>query len=181
MLLLQIHLSEPRFRPALAIAQSRLTASIFSTAKQAIPRYRSEQPRKIRRVADFFGDREVLSLSESDVHRYSEARLTGKSGTGKAVRLGTVWSELTALKIACAWATRHRVNGNRKLLTENPLAGISIPQESTTGEAFRSHHPARGMSTSPFGAPKITGRSHAGTFSMLGEGHLHDQSASWRA
>ena len=60
--------------------------------------YRKEQPRKIRRVAAFFGrDREVLSLSESDVHRYSEARLTGKNGTGTAVRVGTVWSELTAL------------------------------------------------------------------------------------
>ena len=94
--------------------------------------YRKEQPRKMRQVANFFGhDREVLSLSESDVHRYSEARLTGKTSNGKAVRLGTVWSELTAIKIACAWATRHRVNGNRKLLRENPLVGISIPQESS--------------------------------------------------
>ena len=60
--------------------------------------YRKEQPRKMRRVADFFGpDREVLSLSESDVHRYSEARLRGKTNNRKAVRLGTVWSELTAV------------------------------------------------------------------------------------
>ena len=95
-------------------------------------RYRQDQPRKIRKVAEFFGrDREVLSLSESDVHSYSEARLTGKTGTGKAVRRGTVWGELTALKIAISWAVRHRVNGNRKLLLENPLAGISIPQESS--------------------------------------------------
>lgn len=94
--------------------------------------YRRDQPRKIRKVADFLGrDREVLSLSESDVHRYSEARRTGKTGAGNAVRLGTIWGELTALKIACSWATRHRVNGNRKLLPENPLAGISIPQESS--------------------------------------------------
>ena len=86
--------------------------------------YRKEQPRKIRRVADFFGhNRKILSLSESDVHRYSEARLRGNTSDGKAVRLGTVWSELTALKIACRWATR------RKLLRKNPLADISIPQE----------------------------------------------------
>ncbi len=86
--------------------------------------YRKEQPRKLRRVADFFGhSQKVSSLSESDVHRYSEARLMGKTGSGKAVRRGTVWSELTALKIACRWATK------RKLLRENPLADISIPQE----------------------------------------------------
>ena len=86
--------------------------------------YRKEQPRKLRRVADFFGhNQKVSSLSESDVHRYSEARLMGKTGSGKAVRRGTVWSELTALKIACRWATK------RKLLRENPLAEISIPQE----------------------------------------------------
>lgn len=94
--------------------------------------YRKEQARKVHFVAKVFGrDREVLSLSESDVRRFAEQRLSGKIGHGKPVRLGTVWSELTALKIACSWGVRHRVNGNRKLLSENPLYGISIPQESS--------------------------------------------------
>ena len=92
--------------------------------------YRTGQPRRLRLVVDFLGrDREVLSISESDVHRYSEARRTGKHGSGRKIRAGTIWSELTSLKIACAWATRHRMNGGRRLLPENPLLGVSIPQE----------------------------------------------------
>lgn len=86
--------------------------------------YKKEQPRKLRRLAEFLGpDREVRSLCKSDIERFTAARLA----TG--VRRGTIWHDLTALKIAVSWSTEHLNSSGAPLLASNPIAKIRIKQE----------------------------------------------------
>jgi integrase len=85
---------------------------------------------KLRLVMDFLGaDREVRSLSESDVERYKQARMRGEHGTRASVGATTTRSELVALRTMLNWATRQRSALGKPLLEYNPLRGMRLPVE----------------------------------------------------
>jgi len=89
------------------------------------PRTQREDRRKLERVVKFLGhDREVRSLSDSDVARYTQARLEGNK-----VRARTVEADLVALNTMLNWATRRRNHHGQPVLERNPLHGARFPRE----------------------------------------------------
>ncbi len=89
------------------------------------PRTQREDRRKLERVVKFLGhDREVRSLSDSDVARYTQARLEGNK-----VRARTVEADLVALNTMLNWATRRRNHHGQPVLERNPLHGTRFPRE----------------------------------------------------
>lgn len=82
----------------------------------------------------FGRDFAVDDLSPHHVDAYAAARKSGavvspRHRTGApGVRAGTVRNELHLLAAMLKWAQGHRVRG-RRLLTVDPLAGVSVPQE----------------------------------------------------
>jgi integrase len=108
------------------LSLNRLHATYLSSPQHAAkkPRTRREDRRKLDRVIGFLGpERDVGSLSESDVCRYSQKRRRG------GVRDGTIGADLLALVNALNWATRERDSCGRRLLSENPLRGVALPKE----------------------------------------------------
>jgi len=88
-------------------------------------RTQREDRRKLERVVKFLGhDREVRSLSDSDVARYTQARLEGDK-----VRTRTVQADLVTLRTMLNWGTRQRNAQGRPLLEYNPLRGVKLPGE----------------------------------------------------
>jgi integrase len=79
-------------------------------------------------------DRAVEDLSQLDVDSYAHARRSGviKSGRHRTPHTGvfdgTIRNELHFLLSMIAWAQAYRVGG-RRLLTNNPLYGATIPRE----------------------------------------------------
>src|SRR5690606_32734948 len=100
-------------------------------------KHRRETKQRLKLVVGFLGgDREVRSLTPSDVERYKEARLSGSvrpAGRKQdgGVRYGTVWHDLVALSRALNWAVGHRDARGRQLLAANPLAGVRLPREAS--------------------------------------------------
>ncbi len=94
-------------------------------------RTQAEDRRKLEQVMSFLGrDRDVTTISPSDVQRYVEARTAGRcSASGKPVRARAVAADLVALSIMCNWATRERTNDGTPLLAHNPMRGIRLPVE----------------------------------------------------
>ncbi len=75
-------------------------------------------------------ERDVLSLSDSDIERYKQARLRGEYGpNGQGVRARAIEADLVALRTMLNWATRHRNGRGRPLLEYNPLRGVKLPSE----------------------------------------------------
>ena len=88
--------------------------------------------------------RDVRSLSESDVIRYSMARRQGDSQIigvpeGRTVRDRTIECDLLALDRALNWGTRERNETGRRLLKENPWYGIKFPKERNTRRPVMTH------------------------------------------
>ena len=108
-------------------------------------RTRKEDARKLRRVVNFLGpNRNVVSLSESDVRRYSTARRAGdKRLQGVvpevAVKDRTVELDLVLLMAAFNWATRERTSTGRRLVRENPLHGVKLPREKNPRRPVMRH------------------------------------------
>lgn len=98
-------------------------------------KHRGEAKRKLQLVGEFFGlEREVESLSRSDVDRFIEARRTGAIRPAKSQRNGGVGMtairhDLVALKTALNWAVGYRDARGRQLLAANPLVGLKLPRE----------------------------------------------------
>src|SRR5258708_8133402 len=71
-------------------------------------RTQAEDRRKLEQVMSFLGrDRDVTTISPSDVQRYVEARMAGQcSASGKPVRARAVAADLVAPCIMFNWATR---------------------------------------------------------------------------
>ncbi len=90
-----------------------------------------EDRRKLDLVLGFVGpDRDVMTLSPSDVQGYTEARMSGRYGpTGKPVRARAVAADLVALNVMLNWATRERKTDGTPLLACNPLRGVRFPAE----------------------------------------------------
>ena len=108
-------------------------------------RTQKEDAKKLRRVVTFLGpNRNVVSLSESDVRRYSAARRAGdKRLQGivpeAAVKDRTVELDLVLLMAALNWATRERTSTGRRLLGENPLHGVKLPREKNPRRPVMRH------------------------------------------
>jgi len=88
----------------------------------------------------FFGPEcDVTKLTEHDQRAFTKKRLAGgiKSGKDKhgkdklteAVRPRSVEADLTLLSTLLNWATTVRIQSGRRLLDQNPLAGIRKPRE----------------------------------------------------
>lgn len=100
----------------------------FNAKKERTQR---EDQRRLERLLWFLGpERDVASLSPSDMQRYTEARSHGQYGpTGKPVRPRTIAADLVALSTMLNWATRERTSQGKPLLQYNPLRGVKLPVE----------------------------------------------------
>ena len=95
-------------------------------------------------VAFLGPNRDVRSLSESDMHRYSMARRQGDlhsrgSPRGGTVRDRTIECDLLTLDRALNWGQRERNETGRRLLRENPWYGIKLPREKNPRRPVMTH------------------------------------------
>ena len=132
--------------------QETLTIGMLAQLYLESPQHLSKKPRTQRadqrcleRVIAFLGStRDVATLSESDVRRYTLARRQGDP-TLKGVTPGRpVWDraveqDLVMLMTALDWATRERTTTGRRLLRENPLTGVRLPKEKNPERPVMSH------------------------------------------
>jgi integrase len=108
-------------------------------------RTQREEGAMLRRVVAFLGPtRNVQSLSESDVRRYTLARRRGdqsivRTRLGTPVRNRTIEADLEMLRRTLNWATRERTPVGRRLVTENPLVGVKLPAESNPRRPVLTH------------------------------------------
>ncbi len=116
------------------------------------PRTQRADQRCLERVIAFLGStRDVATLSESDVRRYTLARRQGdptlKGVTpGRPVRDRAVELDLVMLMTALNWATRERTTTGRRLLRENPLTGV---RDETVQSASVRRLAAAGLQVGP--------------------------------
>jgi len=135
-----------------ALEDESLTLGMLVELYLASPRHAAKKPRsqrsdegRLKRVVAFLGPtRDVRSLSESDVIRYSMARRQGDSQIigvpeGRTVRDRTIECDLLALDRALNWGTRERNETGRRLLKENPWYGIRFPKERNTRRPVMTH------------------------------------------
>lgn len=119
-----------------------LTLGMLETIYLESPQHLAKKPltqksdeRSLKRVVAFLGPkRNVLSLSESDVQRFWQARRRGDKSLqritpDRAVSDGTVLADMVSLLTALNWALRERKSDGRRLLKENPLFGVRLPKE----------------------------------------------------
>jgi integrase len=108
-------------------------------------RTRDEDGRRLERVVTFLcASREVGTLSESDVRRFTAARRRGDPSLigvkpNVAVRDRSVQADLVALHTMLNWSAKERDSRGRRLATENPLRGIAIPREKNPRRPLMSH------------------------------------------
>jgi integrase len=135
-----------------AIEDESLTLGMLQTLYLASPQHaakreptRHSDKQALARVVGFLGaDRNVLSLSESDVKRFTMARRQGATGLmglkkGTAVRDRTIEQDLLILSRALNWAQRERTSTGRRLLKENPWQGIRLPRERNPRRPLMNH------------------------------------------
>jgi len=135
-----------------ALEDESLTLGMLAELYLASPRHAAKKPRsqrsdkgRINRVVAFLGPtRDVRSLSESDVIRYSMARRQGSPDLqgipeGQTVRERTIECDLLALDRALNWGTRERNESGRRLLKENPWYGVKFPKEKNPRRPVMSH------------------------------------------
>lgn len=93
------------------------------------PRTQREDRRKLERVLGFVNpDRDVMSLTVTDVERYKGARLRGECG-GTKVGMRAVEADLSVLRAMLNWGIRQRTSRGMPLLPYNPLQGVKLPRE----------------------------------------------------
>ena len=130
-------------RLTLGLVRELYLQSVQHLGKQA--RTQQHDAQKLRRVVAFLGpNRDVASLSESDLRRYTMVRRTGAAtlehvAIGRAVRDRTVEADLKLLVGALHWATRERTSTGRRLLREHPLVGVRLPKELNPQRPVMSH------------------------------------------
>jgi len=135
-----------------ALDQETLTIGMAAQLYLESPQHLSKKPltqrcdkRELERVVAFLGaSRDVASLSESDVRRFTMARRQGDPNLkyvvpGKPVRDRTIEMDLVTLMTALNWAARERNSTGRRLLKENPLTGIRLPKEKNPERPVMSH------------------------------------------
>ncbi len=135
-----------------AFAQETLTIGMAIQLYLESPQHLSKKPltqrcdrHDLERVVAFLGaSRDVATLSESDVRRFTMARRQGDPSLkyvvpGKPVRDRTIEMDLVKLMTALNWAARERNSTGRRLLKENPLTGIRLPKEKNPVRPVMSH------------------------------------------
>jgi integrase len=135
-----------------ALDQETLTLGMLNQLYLESPQHLSKKPltqrcdkRDLERVVAFLGaNRNVATLSESDVRRYTLARRQGDpilKGVvpGKPVRDRAIEHDLVLLMAALNWAVRERTTKARRLLRENPLTGVRLPKEGNPERPVMSH------------------------------------------
>src|SRR5258705_3482312 len=135
-----------------ALDQETLTIGMAAQLYLESPQHLSKKPltqrcdkRELERVVAFLGaSRDVASLSESDVRRFTMARRQGDQNLkyvvpGKPVRDRTIEMDLVTLMTALNWAARERTSTGRRLLRENPLTVIRLPKEKNPERPVMSH------------------------------------------
>jgi len=135
-----------------ALDQETLTVGMTSQLYLESPQHLSKKPRtqgcdqrNLERVVAFLGaSRDVATLSESDVRRYTLARRQGDPSLkgvapGKPVRDRAIELDLVLLMTALNWAARERTSTGPRLLKENPLTGIRLPKEKNPERPVMSH------------------------------------------
>ncbi len=95
------------------------------------PKTRREDESLLQCILEFLGeDREVRSVSDSDLERFKQARMRGEWGPSrKRVGARIVAKHMVALRTMLSWATRQRTARGEPLLQWNPLSGLRIPVE----------------------------------------------------
>ena len=88
--------------------------------------------------------RNVTSLSESDIRRFTLARRAADERlehvvAERAVSDRTVEADLKLLLAALNWAMRERGSTGRRLLKENPLYGVRLPEEQNPRRPVMTH------------------------------------------
>ncbi|MHC4709249.1 MAG: tyrosine-type recombinase/integrase, partial [Planctomycetota bacterium] len=135
-----------------AIDQESLTLGLLARLYLESPRHERKKKRtqrddatKLKRVVAFLGqDRNVKSLCESDVARFVVARRRGDASLvavvpGERIRDRTVQADLVCLVSALRWAAGERTRVGDRLLSENPLAGVSLPREANPRQPVMRH------------------------------------------
>src|SRR2546430_13116498 len=135
-----------------ALDQETLAVGMTSQLYLASPQHLSKKPltqrcdkRNLERVVAFLGaSRDVATLSEPDVRRYTMARRQGDRSPkgvtpGKPVRDRAIELDLVLLMTALNWAARERTSTGRRLLRENPLTGVRLPKEKNPERPVMSH------------------------------------------
>src|SRR2546429_9038418 len=116
---------------------------VFHLSKK--PRTQGCDQRNLERVVAFLGaTRDVATLSESDVRRYTMARRQGDPSLkgvtpGKPVRDRAIELDLVLLMTALNWAARERTSTGRRLLRENPRTGNRLPKGRNPERPVMSH------------------------------------------
>ena len=105
------------------------------------PRTQREDERRLERIIQFLGaERDVLSLSDSDIQRYTQARMRGDCGpSGRPVGARTVQADLVAVRTMLNWGTRQRSSQGRPLLEYNPLRGVKFPAEKNPSRPVETY------------------------------------------
>lgn len=108
-------------------------------------RTRAEDARSLDRIVAFFGPgRSVDTLTDSDIRRYVQARRRGDPqliGVAPNVNVGdrAIEKDLVALRTMLNWGEGERDRNGRRLLSENPLRGVSFPREKNPKRPVISH------------------------------------------
>ncbi|MFN0177203.1 MAG: tyrosine-type recombinase/integrase [Gemmatimonadales bacterium] len=135
-----------------AAAEESLTLGMLRDLYLASPqqgtkkdRTQRHDERKLKRVVAFLGpSRNVTSLSESDVQRFTIARRAADKQlehvvAERAVNDRTIEADLKLLVGALNWAMRERTATGQRLLRENPLLGVRLPKEQNPKRPVMSH------------------------------------------
>ena len=135
-----------------AIEDDSLTLGMLAKLYLASPQHQAKRERtgrddkqKLDRIVAFLGaDRNILSLSESDVWHYTLARRQGDAALqgvkpGRNVRNRAIEADLLILHRALNWGQRERTSIGRRLLKENPWHGIRLPRERNPRRPVMSH------------------------------------------
>lgn len=135
-----------------AAAEESLTLGMLQDLYLASPQHRAKKERtqkhdekKLKRVVAFLGpSRNVTSLSESDVQRFTIARRAADKQlenvvAERAVNDRTVEADLKLLVGALNWALRERTGIGQRLLKENPLFGVRLPKEQNPRRPVMTH------------------------------------------
>jgi len=132
-------------RGTLTLAQLQqlyLDSPAFADKKE---RTRQEDARRLERMVYFLGaNREVQTLTDSDARRFIAARKKGdpkllgvKPGT--PVRERSIEADLVALHTMLNWGVKERGRDGQRLISENPLRGVSIPREKNRVQPVATH------------------------------------------
>src|SRR3989454_5796948 len=109
-------------------------------------RTQHDEGRMLCRVVEFFGrTRNVDTLSESDVKRYTMARRRGEVArpddeNGRPGADRTIGADLEMLVRALRWGVRERKTNGERLLKETPVVGGRLPSEKNPKRPGMAHH-----------------------------------------